>query len=486
MTTAQPSAAAAAWLVGLCTLVGAALRLYGLEIQSLWTDELSGWARVTRYPTWSAVLRDALPPDHPPGFHAMLFAWTRLAGDSATLLRLPSALAGIALVPAMYALARRLYGRREGVLAAALTATAWAPVYYSQEARSYSLLLLAIVVSSAGLTDLLRALRGGARPPLAPAAAYVGGAVAAAYLHYFGLLFVCLQAATAGLILLTRPRALGWMAAAWGVILLAYLPWLPRAAIVVAGGPQWITPPPVGALWRLAAFLCNDSARLATVATVLLAGLALVSLRAWRRRGAVVGDGATLVLFAWLLLPPLLVWVRSHLASPVFLSRTLLIVAPAAYVLLAHAIARLAPRRWPTGVLATALMALLVVHLVAVKDYYVRPTKNQFREAAAWLVANDDAQPAVVLASTTGRYFDYYLERLGSPRRVDLTASRPTDRPGVAALLARRAPAQVWVLQTHRPVDAEVLRELASRRPLLGYVKLPNAVVWRFGAAAAG
>ena len=42
------------------------------------------------------------------------------------------------------------------------------------------------------------------------------------------------------------------------------------------------------------------------------------------------------------------------------------------------------------------------------------------------------------------------------------------------------------MLQTHRPVDAEVLRELASRRPLLGYVMMPNAVVWRFGAASAG
>lgn len=476
-----PSPAAAAALVAACVAIGAALRLYGLEVQSLWNDELSSWVKATRYASWVQLVRHGLPIDHPPGYFTLLYAWVRVAGDSAAAMRLPSALAGIALIPAMYALGRRCYGRREGVIAAALVAVAWAPVYFSQEARAYALLLLAVVGAALCLLEVVRALRAGRRPRLAAAIGYVGCAAAAMYLHYFGLLFVALQAVGGALAVPWRGRALAWLALLYAGVLLVYLPWLPRAAVVVGGGPNWIEPPALGALWRFVRFLFNRSDALAALAVALWVALATPALRRWRRGDIAAGDRVTWALFAWLLLPPAIAWVRSHVATPVFLDRTLLIVAPAAYLLVARALTQLASPR-AVAPLAAALASVLLFDLLVGKRYYVLPTKEQFREAAAYVVARDDrTEAAALLSSANPRYFDYYLARLGSPRRIDRMVAAPADRAAVAALAGTEGPPQVWVLAAHREPDPVALHLLAAQRPLLAHRRWRGAAVWRFG-----
>src|SRR5690242_5921335 len=57
-------------------------------------------------------------------------------------LRSLSALAGVATVPVAYVAARTLVCARVGVIAAALTACNPLLIWYSQDARSYSLLVL--------------------------------------------------------------------------------------------------------------------------------------------------------------------------------------------------------------------------------------------------------------------------------------------------------------------------------------------------------
>src|SRR6185436_15614334 len=78
-----------------------------------------------------------------------------LGGTSEWVLRLPSALAGIAMVPVMAWLAARFVGRDAAVPAAWLAAGSPFLVWYSQEARNYAFLILAAAGASGLLLELV-------------------------------------------------------------------------------------------------------------------------------------------------------------------------------------------------------------------------------------------------------------------------------------------------------------------------------------------
>ncbi len=469
-------------LAGLVAL-GAALRLHGLDHQSLWNDELSS-LRQFSLPTLAQVLA-AVPRDHVPGYWLAMHLWSAWLGTSESILRLPSALFGIATIPAMFALGLRCYGRREALLAAGLTAVAWMPVFYSQEARPYAALLFGVVLSSVWLIDIVRALRAGAAPPRGALVGYVVAASATGYLHFFGLFAVALQAATTAGLLLRRPRALATAAALYGAVLLAYAPFVAGIADIATRAPGWLQPPPVGALWELQRAFFNRSDALAG----LVLALWLLSLARGAHALQAGGRGAvapaTPLLIAWLVGPVLVVFAYSHWVEPVFLDRALIIVAPAAYLLLARALTQLPLRRPVVAVIATALLGVLLVDLVVVKDYFARPAKQQFREAAAYLVAHDTpGAPALVLACAWHPfYFDHYLARLGSARRVEQLVETAADATVARQLIAARQPDDVWLLAGHKRPDPALLAVLAEQLPLVETRRLPGATVWHYRRA---
>jgi mannosyltransferase len=77
----------------------------------------------------------------PPLYYLLAWAWAQLFGTGEVGLRSFSALIGVLTVPAAYLAARELASRRAGLIAAALVAFNPYLVWYSQEARSYALLV---------------------------------------------------------------------------------------------------------------------------------------------------------------------------------------------------------------------------------------------------------------------------------------------------------------------------------------------------------
>jgi len=469
----QPRADRATWLaLAALTVLGAALRLHGLALQSLWNDELSSVAEFSQR-GFLKLLGARTPPDHVPGYWMGMYVWSRVIGDSEALLRLPSALFGIAAIPAMFALGRRLYGNAEGLIAGGITAVAWLTVWYSQEARPYALLLASVVWSAAFLIDLVRALRSGIAPRRATLVAYVIAAGAAANAHYFGVMTVCVEAATAAVLLRRRPRALAMLAAVYGAVLLLAAASVFHGIVVPAIGPGWLTPPAPADLWRLFLFFFNWSDG---IAAIVLAIWALALGRSLVRRAR--PTPATLMLVAWLVAPVAFVYAYSHLVAPRFLNRTLIVVAPAAYLLLARALTQL-PLVRVTG---PALLAMLLFHLVVPLQFYARPVKEQFREAAAYLVAHDgpDHDTLVLACAGNRNYFDYYLAHMGSTRRVESRLVTDTEMAAALALVAERQPRDLWLLSAHRTCDESFLAALASRMTLVDEHVLRHAIVRRY------
>lgn len=464
----------------LLLLLGAGLRFHGLGRESLWNDELDS-RRVSGAPTAGQVLAETLAEDGHPPTHNLLLHWIeRHWGDAESVLRFPSALAGVLSIAALFVLGRLLYGPAEGLLGAGLLTVLWCPVSYSQEARPYSLLLLAALVASGFWIALLRRWEEEGPAPVGLAAGYVLTALACCYLHHFGAGLVFFQ----GLLSFVFSRRKRAALATWAVVLVGDLPGI---AYLLrqrrhSGSWAWIEPPGLPSVTEYVKFLFNYSRTLAALAVLL--GL-LAFLRALQgkspaeRRIGRISPSALLGL--WLAVPFLGAVAVSYLSFPLLTNRNLLICLPAAYLLLARSVILLSGDRF-RGALSALLVAGLLAHLLFGMRYYAVPRKEQFREAVAEVVARDpDPAGSLVLGRAYHReYFDYYFARQGSPRRIDLVAGADADIPQARALLEARRPARVWLLAGHLPVSDGFLALLHERYVERSHHALVGADTWLF------
>ncbi|HEY5940678.1 MAG TPA: glycosyltransferase family 39 protein, partial [Gemmatimonadales bacterium] len=148
-------------MVWYCLLlaVATALRLYRLGQNSLWVDEYSSLV-TARFPL-SEIPAAALSHDafEPPLYFWLLHLVIDVFGDRETALRLLSVVAGALTVPLVVLLVRAFgESTRVAILSAALLALNPLHLWYSQEARPYSLL---VCLGIGSLVCLMRALRNG-------------------------------------------------------------------------------------------------------------------------------------------------------------------------------------------------------------------------------------------------------------------------------------------------------------------------------------
>jgi hypothetical protein len=119
---------------------GVVLRLVWLQ-EPMRYDESYTFLNYARYPLVVAVTKYDTPNNHI--LHSVLmhgaFRWL---GDAPWALRLPAWVAGVLVMPATYAVARRLFGSGPALLTTGLVATSAAMVGTSVNGRGYSLLTL--------------------------------------------------------------------------------------------------------------------------------------------------------------------------------------------------------------------------------------------------------------------------------------------------------------------------------------------------------
>jgi mannosyltransferase len=135
-------------LLIVAVVVATALRFWHLGSQSLWYDEYVTTLDLRN--RLAEMLISALPHTEgsPPLYFLLQWFWVPIVGRGDAAVRSLSAIAGIATVPMTYLVARELQqSRRIARIAAFLVAVNPLLVWYSQEARPYSLLALTGTIS---------------------------------------------------------------------------------------------------------------------------------------------------------------------------------------------------------------------------------------------------------------------------------------------------------------------------------------------------
>jgi 4-amino-4-deoxy-L-arabinose transferase-like glycosyltransferase len=212
----------------LVTLLAAAVRFYHLGGQPLWVDEEMTWAMI-RPDAGLFFGRQLLDEIQGPLYLASVWPLAREFGLSEFWLRAPAALAGLLAVPLAGLLGRRLCGARTGRLLALLLAVSPFHLWYSQEARGYSFLMLFAIVSTLAFLRLAEAPRGGR------AMGYALAAAAMVWSNLSGLFLIAAQAVAVVVVVRPRGARVRWLwAAAFSLVVLGALPWLLRAAGILA------------------------------------------------------------------------------------------------------------------------------------------------------------------------------------------------------------------------------------------------------------
>jgi hypothetical protein len=197
-------------------VVGLILRLPSFN-SSLFGDEISTYFIVTGHSLGRVVqLVYSNQETSPPLF--FILAWvTKGLGNAAQLIRLPSLVAGIAVIPLTYLLGLRTVGRRAALVGATLVALAPQMIFMSSYGRPFMVMGLLGLVSTFAL---VRALDEGRACWWF---AYAASSCAAAYTHYVVVFLLVAQLIWA---FWAQPAARRALLLANVVAALAYLPWL--------------------------------------------------------------------------------------------------------------------------------------------------------------------------------------------------------------------------------------------------------------------
>ena len=353
------------------TGLGLILRLIGLGARRFWFDETI--SVVYAQQDWGDVLRLNAGDNHPPGYYLALKAWIDLFGSSETMVRLLSVIPGTIAIWLVWLISQQLLPKQSaaGLLATGLAVLSPFQIYFSQEARNYSLLEMTVLLATYFWLRGLESNRW--RDWLGLGLAGILGLVCNLTMAFYlaGIGLYCLFRADkywkrgilqrllvtgvgTGLVsgLLLLPKLTGRLDAIKGNF------WIPRPDLLTVLSTFYtfiFGTSPVGlVLWAFG---------LSLILLLIVAGLVVTSL--------ITKEDNRLGIASWLLVGPIsLIIIVSYLFQPLYLDKALIGCAPFYYVLIGWAIARTAPRRngWVLAGVPTALA--LVIALVGLPQIY--------------------------------------------------------------------------------------------------------------------
>jgi O-antigen/teichoic acid export membrane protein len=474
-------------MVGLC-VVATGVRM--ATSRGLWVDEAISVDQAQM--SFGQMLGDMRTTDvHPPLHHAILWVTVRLFGTSEVAVRMPSLIAGVALVPVMFWVGKALYDRRTGWIAAVLAAIAPFCVWYSQEARMYSQFMLFAAIAIGAQVLAIRRGRW-----------YDWGlyAVSTALLfwtQYFGIMPILVQQAAFGWVIWQarkdRARLVdlvrGWLLSALVIVALV-LPILPimqaqlaaygnrgvglapsqaGAGSSVIGGTISIYAVGANLIWAFLGYHADGPMVQIAALWPLLMLLGFVMLGRGR-------SGPSLLLLGLVAVPMGTLFAVGSLRNDLFELRYFSGAVPAMLLLAARVVTATTVRRMAVVVAGCALTAVMVVGLVDQQLNGANPRLYDFKGAFDHIAA--DAAPGDLVV-----YEPNYLDEVVDYYGPGLEA-QPVDVPIPDGTT-------VWVVATERVLAEKdsaaklgtLLADLSQTRPVTDEASFPNVTVWRLASS---
>lgn len=408
----------------LLVVIGAFVRLRGISKESLWLDE--AFSVFMSHLGIGEIIQATSVDNHPPLYYIILRAWTTIFGSSETDVRMLSFLFGIALIPLTYILGKRLFSGKVGIMGALFVTFSPILVWYSQEARSYTMLAFLCMLSLWSLIEAVLHTRERFW------IVFVLSSVLSFYIHYFAFVFAALEAFVFFLLWKRKDGKIFRQAAVAGIAsIILYIPWI----LKIAGGGLdksalfWAVTSKDS--WRLALEQLvggNPNSSLTqwtipttyeTIGMIVVPGMLLVGLWIAIVRKEVKQYS---VLLAFAIMPGVIAyWLTNHY-SPMFHTRFFIYSVPFLFLAVSYAVANLVflvpeeHRRkmfFVVAIFVFLIPASILVLMNATLDFNsTRLDKEDWRGVALYLQENAKKGDVV---TTDPRYFliplSYYFNQ---------------------------------------------------------------------------
>lgn len=420
-------------LLGVVTLMAGLLRFVGLGRRDFWFDESCTFIYVHQLFDWPANSNLLVESTNLP-YYFLLRGWTNVFGESEAAYRSLSAVAGTLTVPLLAWFAWRVRGAWAAIACGILAAVHPLHVYYSREARAYSLWML---VLSLALVLLYEACR---RERWRWWVAFGVTLLLALHLHYFTIYWTAASAVGAAVARQPKQALQKWTATV-GAASLLFMPYFVAAVLPAAagGGNKWIAtdfdavmsiPKTLWALLPAGAYpshlrgLSLDSsdtlvrqplwlaagAQIVPPLVVLLA--ALLFMRGRKEREAIDGPRRlSSFLLGMAMLPLVLAWLYSLLVRPNYLVARYDLVAWPAFILWIGAVLSIAAQSMGKTVVLALLVASSAVPLHRLLAADAKPSLHRLRAERLATLSTD--QTLVISFSYDRDYLRYHLHRAG-------------------------------------------------------------------------
>jgi 4-amino-4-deoxy-L-arabinose transferase-like glycosyltransferase len=415
-------------------LIASGLRFYHLGTQELWMDEAKSFHMATAA-EWPD---EFMPENNVPAYYLLLRGWVTWFGSSEAALRSLSAVFGVLFVVVVIWAGCLIFTPQVGLWAGSFAAVAPIHIYYSQEARTYTLLTFALLLT---YVTLWRALQRNTRVSWI---LVVPCALVALYSHYSAILGLIPSV----LVVLTwpaHPARERWTGYGLAVALTAlfFFPW-PLSSSAARTDPfgwstAWIsyvwekTPPILAIPKTLEVFGVGPQDGLPPISLKqfyelpypaflrflqlgVLVGLSLWVLGAWREQSLAISwlRRKKSWLGVMLFLPLLLLWAFSFYKPMYVVGRYDMIAFPAFALLVGLAMTKL-QRGLQAGQVIAPVVALALFLPLGVKLflYYEAPAERPWEQIAKTVDKMVDNGDVLLLNEFIGGPLIYQLSRLG-------------------------------------------------------------------------
>lgn len=377
-------------LLILIIILGAVLRFHDLSNKNLWTDE-SLSAYYSEKPI-STVLASSGPT--PPLYYSLLHYWIELFGISEFSLRFLSVFLGIAAIPLLYLITSKLFNKKTAIIASFLFALSPIHLYYSQEARTYSLLFFTTMLSVYFYIKLFDKFEK------KNIFGYIISTALMLYSHIYSLFVLLVQ----NLYIIKKYKSIKNFGK-WGLIqlipFLLFIPWLLKLPAIVGKG-NWITKPDlievIGAIYKS---LAGEVVSFTGIGLFLIMVSFILTPLLYKK------ENQNIFLLLSLFLFPLVVSIIiSFIFVEIFIAKYVFFLSPFLYIIVARSMSSLKLKK-------LIIFLVIIFMLLSVQIFYTynTQTKEPWQDVSDFVMSQWKGEKIIIINGYELIPFSYYFDR---------------------------------------------------------------------------
>lgn len=437
------------WLL-LILVFASFLRLYQLDFQSVWLDEVH--TMIESNPELTFAEFDYIVFFRE-GMGHFYFLTVRILqeifGISSYVVRFFSAFMGIAAVFSIYTLGKSMFSKNVGLIAAILLSVNSFIIFYSQEARPYMLLVFAVILSFNLLINFIR------KPNIKTAVWYGFATGLVVNSHFVGLSTIFSQYVLLlfFFIIIEKKQKLNFFKFGFiSFVVALLLSWNTKEIFLkmTTYKSGWLTLPGKDGFTLIFYDLLGSTEMLTFIFTTLIVYFLFKVFNEKEieyKTNFIVENKlifSSLILFSWFFLPILLPIIKSYTSESMIFNRYFICLIPALLLAIAIGIDSISTRLVKSAIIIV-IVSFALADLFLVKDYYHRINKTQFREISEKVKEKNISRSKIV--SSWGWHFDYFFNRGNGKMKV-------IDKPMpfqdyVKELMAEPETEPFWYIAAH-------------------------------------